>query len=403
MKIDKRKDILFYDSDWNGHHSEFILHLINFFEKTLDDYKDCQVFFLLNPKMKEHINIKQINICQINYLNDANIEIVTKKQHSLIRGYREWGFLKKFINRHQINHVFLMYIDLYLFKIGFLKNQNISISGIQFLPYFRMPQNSKRQRLRRTWHSWKIKWAARNENLKTVSILNDHLSVNELNRFEWHNNLFKYLPDPINFLNERIEIERIQMELNSLRRDKFTLLVFGHISMRKNIFNIMRALRLLEPNIQDKLQLLIVGEVDLTYQNIFEQLISDFVKDIPNLLILKIEKFVTVSEMNYIFEQSDYLLMPYTNAYKSSGIIGLAAKHEKLIIGPNTGVMHDLIQDYKLGSTVNPYDVNELKSVIELLGNNEERQLKSDFDRYIEERKPTEFSKTIFNVLLSYF
>jgi glycosyltransferase involved in cell wall biosynthesis len=193
------------------------------------------------------------------------------------------------------------------------------------------------------------------------------------------------------------------MELNSLRRDKFTLLVFGHISMRKNIFNIMRALRLLEPNIQDKLQLLIVGEVDLTYQNIFEQLISDFVKDVPNLLILKIEKFVTVSEMNYIFEQSDYLLMPYTNAYKSSGIIGLAAKHEKLIIGPNTGVMHDLIQDYKLGLTVNPYDVNELKSVIELLGNNEERQLKSDFDRYIEERKPTEFSKTIFNVLLSYF
>jgi hypothetical protein len=65
--------------------------------------------------------------------------------------------------------------------------------------------------------------------------------------------------------------------------------------------------------------------------------------------------------------------------------------------------MHDLIQDYKLGLTVNPYDVNELKSVIELLGNNEERQLKSDFDRYIEERKPTEFSKTIFNVLLSYF
>jgi hypothetical protein len=59
MKIDKRKDILFYDSDWNGHHSEFILHLINFFEKTLDDYKDCQVFFCLILKWKDILS-KQI-------------------------------------------------------------------------------------------------------------------------------------------------------------------------------------------------------------------------------------------------------------------------------------------------------------------------------------------------------
>jgi glycosyltransferase involved in cell wall biosynthesis len=160
----------------------------------------------------------------------------------------------------------------------------------------------------------------------------------------------------------------------------------------------MRALRLLEPNIQDKLQLLIVGEVDLTYQNIFEQLISDFVKDIPNLLILKIEKFVTVSEMNYIFKESDYLLIPYTNSYKSSGIIGLAAKHEKLIIGPNTGIMNDLIQDYKLGLTVNPYDVKEIKQAIFKINEFEIRKAK--FNQYINERKPTTFAENVINSIM---
>ncbi len=388
-----REPILFYDSDWNGHHLEFLLHLIDFLERTLDESINHQVFFLLNSELKPYFE-KPTKHCQIFYLSAIELSNSKSTFHPLLRGVKEWNVVEAFMKEHEIKQVFLMYIDLYLLKIGLMKSQNIRIKGIQFLPYFRMPKQTFRQRLRRQWHAAKMKWAVRNKYLETVFILNDNYSVAELNKLKWHQGIFKYLPDPIN----ELQGEKDDFVLPTLSKDSFKLLVLGHISPRKNLANIIEALNLIDFDIKQKLELLIVGEVDGGYKISFNDLIRSFLQRNPDFLITKIERFVSINEMNTVIEQSDCLLIPYTNSYKSSGIIGLAAKHEKLLIGPNTGIMNDLINDYSLGITVNPYDVESIKQAILEIRKFEITNAK--FNEYIEERTPVEFAKIINNCFL---
>jgi hypothetical protein len=48
------------------------------------------------------------------------------------------------------------------------------------------------------------------------------------------------------------------------------------------------------------------------------------------------------------------------NFFASSGILGMAAKHNKPSIVSNYGVVADLTQEYKLGKIVDPMNTNSL-------------------------------------------
>ncbi len=50
-----------------------------------------------------------------------------------------------------------------------------------------------------------------------------------------------------------------------------------------------------------------------------------------------------------MFEQSDVILMPYTRPEYSSGILALAARSGKPVIGPTGGLLGRLIRENGLG------------------------------------------------------
>ena len=74
-------------------------------------------------------------------------------------------------------------------------------------------------------------------------------------------------------------------------------------------------------------------------------------------MLLRIEEqFVSNERMMALFEQSDVILMPYTRPEYSSGVLTLAAKANRPVLGPAGALLGRLIVNHKLGvvSSVSP-------------------------------------------------
>jgi glycosyltransferase involved in cell wall biosynthesis len=54
----------------------------------------------------------------------------------------------------------------------------------------------------------------------------------------------------------------------------------------------------------------------------------------------------------------------YINFFSSSGVIGLAARHNKPVLATKFGVVGDLTREYNLGITVDGFNPEEIKQAI---------------------------------------
>ena len=69
--------------------------------------------------------------------------------------------------------------------------------------------------------------------------------------------------------------------------------------------------------------------------------------------------------MESYVSQSDVVSVAYINFYSSSGVIGLAAQHNKPVIATKFGVVGDLTREYKLGLTVDGHNTTEIKEAMQ--------------------------------------
>jgi glycosyltransferase involved in cell wall biosynthesis len=105
---------------------------------------------------------------------------------------------------------------------------------------------------------------------------------------------------------------------------------------------------------------LIIGKMSPKYSVLLNQLISD-----KHLQIVQNDDFVSDAEMDSLFKNSDLILRMNVNFFASSGILGLAARHNKPSIVSDYGVVADLTIEYSLGKLVDPLNIKELSGLFE--------------------------------------
>jgi glycosyltransferase involved in cell wall biosynthesis len=315
-----------------------------------------------------------------------------KDRSSLLNRFSIIREIKRHAGVSQADHLLFMDFDQYQIPFYFLKF-NLSISGILFRPHHRIesPNRTFSVLVSTSFKRFKKKIAEKfivgKSEIKNVFVLNDREGVTALNKIH-HSSVFKYLPDPVfSYIHHEIT------DKNAGRDDgTYRFLIFGSISERKNISNIIKAYN--KADFSCKTELLIVGPCSEEY---WQRLNNDInhlesVDGIHKKIFVK-RGFVTNKEMDYFFSVSDVCLLIYKDFFGSSGLLGRAALHKMKVIGSNTGLLKELISGYRLGLTVDPTDFDLIAESLQKIINYDVQT--SDLENFYMQHMPERFLSTL--------
>lgn len=331
-------------------------HYIGYNQFILDNYKkveqaaaDLNIYFLYSFEGHQLLNTEAVSQERIMFFGCNEIDRNSYKGRAII--------LKKILiicKNKGIDLLLFLDLDQYQLPI-FLSSINVPVTGILFRPHHRIqPSNNSivsllSTKLMRLKKIMLERLLLSRGFMKSIFILNDEDGVSYLNK-KYKRNNFKYLPDPIFTYGST---------LLEYKKDRYTFLIFGAISERKNISNIIKAFDL--AMLTENSDLLIVGPGESSYQIYLENLIASC-KNIDGYrkkIIIKNE-FVTDTEMETYFANTDACLVVYKDFYGSSGLLGRAALHGKKIVGSNVGVISEIIKKYRLGTICDPNNVSDI-------------------------------------------
>lgn len=380
---------------YKGHNLGYMLNLLKQYkERDLRTTYHVLVPPTVFDKFYEFVGLNNLNIYTLDIDQWENICNV---KSDFVKRIKEWKLIDQFATKLSVDEIMIMDLDQYQFIIGLFKS-SYNISGIYFRPHYRMPvlQNGIKAVLRS--RTWRIKkqlyeyWMCRNNSLKRVFILNDKEAVTEMNiRVR---NVFRYLPDPIfdYSMNNGYDI-RSSYNIN---KDQRVFLLFGSLSDRKNAINIIEAFTNIDDSLVEKVVLLIVGSADEQYYMMLTSALESAKQKKPQLSFIVDIRYVSNSEMETIFSQSDVVLLIYKDLYVSSGVLGIAAKYGKYCIVSDQGLVSELVDNYNLGSKASPECVTDITRAVQQIASLDKLPITEGKLFYLNHR-PEDFAKLILN------
>lgn len=189
--------------------------------------------------------------------------------------------------------------------------------------------------------------------IDTCFILNDANCAEALNA-KFHSAKFKYLPDPFNLIEGNGELD-FRKE-NDIDKEKIIFAHFGGLSERKGTMIIMDSISRLTEDEKQKYVFVFAGRI---YNDIREQFYGSL-ENVSGARIIVRDEFCSDGYLKSICESCNAILMPYKSTNRSSGILGYASQFQKPVIGPDNGLISDIIKSYGLGCRIDVNNLSEL-------------------------------------------
>lgn len=332
----------------NGHKFGFVNNLLHY---AGENRPEDEFVFLVNRSADFHLESPYSHIRVI--MPSEEEQQMLKNQPGLLKkSAAEWALIDREARRHNCRRLILMELDLYQVAIGRSRTP-YAVSGIWFRPYSRMEPEGKGllQQIRflksKLQKQLVMKLALRNPSLDKIFILNDEQMPGWLN-----GKRFFTLPDPW-FDYPRAEGFDLRKHYG-IPDHHLILLQFGYADERKNNENIVAALNGIP---HSDITLLVIGRFKPGYEDELKELKTGSFRMITR------DEFISDEEMESTFQQSDVILRMNVNYFGSSGVVGIAARYNKPVIVSDTGVMAELVQKYRLGDIVDPYDTGAIREV----------------------------------------
>lgn len=338
----------------DGHRFGFMNNLLHY---AGENFREDEFVFLTNRSGDFRLESRYAHIRALQ-LSPREQSAIDADASALKKARVEWEIICKYTADLKTDRVILMFLDSYQAEIGKSKTP-FKISGIWFAPYSRMEAEGSslsqkaKMLLTKTRKKLTMEWALRNPNLDKIFILNDEEMPGWLNQGETR---FYTLPDPY-FGYPPVPGYDLR-KTYGIPEENLIFLQFGYIDERKNLENIVLAFNALAPETSRKTTLLVIGKFKAGFK---DHLLT--LKKGEYLMIFR-DEFVSDEEMESSFAQSDVILRMNINFFGSSGIIGVAAYHNKPVIASDTGVMAGIVTRYGLGSIVNPYAIQEIAAAV---------------------------------------
>lgn len=336
-----------------GHWLSYNQYIVDNFKKIESENPQLHVMFLFN---KDASGLVVSNECVKSRLHfiDENLTFYSnlKDRYFLFRK------VKHFAAENQIDHLIFMDLDRFQLPI-FLVLFKFTLSGILFRPHHRIEllKNDSGHffsgRLKRYKKLIAEKLLVFKKQVKNIFILSDTQGVKFLNKLH-RSQLFKYLPEPV------FTYSKICTTADYKKQEPYRFLIFGSFDdVRKNVTNILMAYDRAEFSVDTEIMLCGPSTSE------FIEHLNSLAKTLPSIDNKKKKLSINVGfysgiEMDRFFSMSDVCLLIYKNFYGSSALLGRSALHKIKVIGPNVGLLNEIIQQYGLGLTCDPDNVEEI-------------------------------------------
>jgi glycosyltransferase involved in cell wall biosynthesis len=354
------KSVMIFDPAISGHHYEYISHIISYISEnnTQDHY-----FFVLNPEFAQSFPdilaiASQNNTIDVTGITNTEFDLIFSAGSLGKRSFNEFRIMNSYASKFKIDHAVLLYLNGFQLALGF-KKVNYTISGILFGQYtWQNFEKSFKGRLYKQRKKTQTQWMLRNKKLKCIFLLNDEQSCILLNK-RYKTNRFKHLPDPVS--DSKPEKGFNLREKYHIPAGHPIFLHIGSLEPRKGTVEIIESLEYLNDKIRNSIYVMIMGKVWMPFDELLTQKMAG-VKAKYNAKIIYEPGYISDSRLKSIFEQVDFILIPYKNTEASSGILGHAIINKKPLIGPRQGLLGQLIEQHCVAyqlDTIGPASIAE--------------------------------------------
>ena len=379
--------ILLFDTITDGHHPDYIIHLIGFYSGN----KDVELYVSTGESFKSQFDERQKAEDNPWGDNVTFLPIPTDKLNSIhsksiyLRSIIEWNLLVETAHSINASQVLLMYFDYYQLGMLIGKKAPCPVSAIYFRPNFAENDNGIYPQIKK-WMLSKV--------LKSGQIQNLFCLVHALVPYmKGQKTETQIIPicDPIKQF--QISKSEIAEFINKFKvpTDKQIFLNFGYLDDRKGMEVFIDACAALSSEALAKICLLLAGPVPEYYEKIIEAKIAE----VPELEVIRCYGYLPAREVQICFEISDVVLILYQDFLNMSSVLIRAAMANKPNFATQTGMIGELVSRNNVGVTVDATSVSEVSSELNAIINNGISYSEDNLKQLAEENSLNSFLSTI--------
>ncbi len=367
-----------------GHHPVFVQYVVNYLINNTDN---TQYIFLLNEKYKPLYN--ELRIQNVKFEFVKQIEVDKLNGASVFRKSLNFSnYVHNYALKNNVSDVILL--DMNIFQLGLIFKTKILYRGIIFSQFFRQDKSkSLKNRIRFFKRYTLIKLLVRNRFIKNIYFLNDNNGVQDANNLLKTNKLIS-ISDPVEEFDPSIITEL--RTVYQIPTDHKIFLHYGSMDYRKGSLLILQALLDINDQLYNNVTLIYAGKSNKPQLN---QDIVNCINELSKkgLNIVFINDYIDKSLTQSLFTVADYCLCPYSSTEASSGCVGLSIASNTIIIGPEEGLLGEIIKESGIGIVIQDIDKMKLTKLFIELFSKQKPSLISKID--IKSRSPYVFAKEL--------
>ena len=379
--------ILLFDTITDGHHPDYLIHLIGFYSGN----KDVELYVSTGESFKSQFDARQKAEDNPWGDNVTFLPIPTEKLNSIhsksiyLRSIIEWNLLVETAKEINASQVLLMYFDYYQMGILIGKKAPCPVSAIYFRPNFTENNNGVYPQIKK-WMLSKV--------LKSGQIQNLFCLVHALVPYmKGQKTQTQIIPicDPIKqFQISKSEIAEFKNKFK-VPTDKQIFLNFGYLDDRKGMEVFIDACSTLSKEALAKICLLLAGPVPEYYEKIIEAKLAQ----VPELEVIRCYGYLPAREVQICFEISDVVLILYQDFLNMSSVLIRATMANKPTFATQTGMIGELVSRNNVGVTVDATSVSEVANELNAIINNGISYSEDNLKQLAEENSLNSFLSTI--------
>lgn len=334
-----------------GHYLEYLHHLFLMANWDLEnDY-----VFVVPPTFDANKHLFEWSMTQnitIVRLTDDEESYLMSTGNLLKDSYRVCKITKSYASKHSCKTVFSANIVTYCPMAPFILGNKYNLIGIIYKIYLYGDKTSAlaTKVVNRIKYILFSKFGV----FKKILVLNDEESANTLNDI-YSTQKFTFVPDPFVPLDDKKIIDI--RDKYRIPFDKKILVHFGGLSKRKGTHIILDSIDYLSPNDAKDFVFIFAGIAGDSIKNYITKKIEDLQ---DKTTIIFENRFCEYEYLAGLCKCCDAILIPYQQTDLSSGLLGYANQFGKPVVGPNSGLIANLIERFHLGVTINASSAIEL-------------------------------------------
>lgn len=402
-------NLLVFELAVYGHHSTYIRYLTRDWLQR----RSGQLSIVVSPQfLKEHADLvhstlkatDRINFIAISADEESQLVQPTSFKTRTQRAFQQWDLICQYARSLKVDHCLILSLDFYQIPIALGQKAPCLISGIYFKPTlhyrnFAHYQPSWKERLQQWRESWTSTKMLRNPKLHKVFCL-DPFAIETLNQLHPVPKAL-HLPDPVELGQPDLAHTEALKQSLQIQPDRKIFLLFGEMTHRKGIYQVLEALTFLPPHLCEKLCVLIVGRANA--EDLMQiQMQVKVVCHTKPVQICEQYAFVPAQDVQSYFQMADVVLAPYQKHVGMSGILLQAATAQKPVLSSNYGLMGEMVHRYGLGLAIDSTQSIEIaRGMSQMLMEPAESLCDLEQMRqFAEQNSADRFAETIFQSLL---